>query len=119
MVMSDDATFRSPAALQLVERPSGLYTVGVVAWLLLLRTPECPQGRQVQHTCTSALRPAEHSTGALGIPRSTGEAPLGCVMQNTAQLLMSPRHSGRAHLHLCGVLCRTQHSCLCVPKVDR
>lgn len=55
MVMSDDASFRSPAAVQLVERPSGLNTVGVVAWLLLLRTPECPEGRQVQHTCTSAL----------------------------------------------------------------
>lgn len=48
MVMVDEsASFRSPGRVQLVERPMGINTVGVVAWLLLLRTPEYPQGRQV------------------------------------------------------------------------
>lgn len=47
MVMSDEGTFRSPGAVQLVDRPMGRNTIGVVAWLLLLRTPECPDGRQV------------------------------------------------------------------------
>ena len=47
MVMGDAASFRWPGSVQLLERPMGINTVGVVAWLLLLRTPECPQGRQV------------------------------------------------------------------------
>lgn len=29
-----------------VDRPSGQNDVGIVAWLLTLKTPECPQGRQ-------------------------------------------------------------------------
>lgn len=29
------------------DRPSGQNDVGIVAWLLTLKTPECPQGRQV------------------------------------------------------------------------
>jgi hypothetical protein len=30
-----------------VEREPGLNTTGMVAWLMTLKTPECPQGRQV------------------------------------------------------------------------
>ena len=49
MVMVDEAaSFRSPGSVQLVERPMGINTVGVVAWLLLLRSPEYPEGRQVR-----------------------------------------------------------------------
>ena len=55
MVISNDASFRSPGSVELVERPMGRNTVGVVAWLLLLRTPECPQGRQVS---TAASQPS-------------------------------------------------------------
>ena len=47
MVLSEEGNFRSPGAVRLVDRPMGRNTIGVVAWLLLLRTPECPDGRQV------------------------------------------------------------------------
>jgi acetyl-CoA carboxylase / biotin carboxylase 1 len=45
------------ARLQLkrVEREPGLNTTGMVAWLMTLKTPECPQGRQVR-----ALLPVGH-----------------------------------------------------------
>lgn len=32
-----------------IDRPSGQNDVGIVAWLLTLKTPECPQGRQASH----------------------------------------------------------------------
>ena len=50
MVMSGKADFRSAGKVHLVQRPIGQNTVGVVSWLLLLRTPECPDGRQVSAT---------------------------------------------------------------------
>lgn len=34
-----------------VSRPVGENNVGVVAWQLTLRSPECPQGRQVRSCC--------------------------------------------------------------------
>ena len=41
------ASFRCPGVLQRVQRPTGSNDVGMVAWHMTLRTPECPQGRQV------------------------------------------------------------------------
>lgn len=56
LVMPADATYRAPCTLELTSRPVGRNTVGVVSWLMLLRTPECPDGRQVSlaitpHSC--------------------------------------------------------------------
>ncbi len=45
--MTGESNFRQAGSLQLTQRPIGCNTVGVVAWLMLLRTPECPDGRQV------------------------------------------------------------------------
>lgn len=50
LVMPADAGFRVPCTLELTSRAMGRNTVGVVSWLMLLRTPECPDGRQVS-TC--------------------------------------------------------------------
>lgn len=47
LVMIGEPNFRQAGSLQLTQRPIGCNTVGVVAWLMLLRTPECPDGRQV------------------------------------------------------------------------
>ena len=39
-----------------LSRPVGDNDVGVVAWQLTLKTPECPQGRQVLMTsCSNVL----------------------------------------------------------------
>lgn len=45
--MPRHGTYAQPAAMVHVDRPAGQNDVGVVAWLLTLKTPECPQGRQV------------------------------------------------------------------------
>ena len=45
--MGAEGTFMEPAPMHLTHRPIGSNDVGVVAWLLTMRTPECPQGRQV------------------------------------------------------------------------
>ena len=47
LVMPKHGTYAVPAAMVHVDRPAGSNDVGVVAWLLTLKTPECPQGRQV------------------------------------------------------------------------
>lgn len=47
LTMSSDGTFDAPGTMFPVTRPIGSNDVGVVAWLLTLKTPECPQGRQV------------------------------------------------------------------------
>lgn len=42
-------TFRTARLkLERVEREPGLNTTGMVAWMMNLKTPECPQGRQVR-----------------------------------------------------------------------
>ena len=41
--------------MQPVSRPVGENDVGIVTWQLTLRSPECPQGRQVMPTCPPAL----------------------------------------------------------------
>ena len=45
LVMVNQGSFK-PAQMMPVERSSGQNDVGIVAWLLTLKTPECPQGRQ-------------------------------------------------------------------------
>lgn len=47
LVMSADGTFAEPGTMTPVVRPIGGNDVGVVVWLLTMKTPECPQGRQV------------------------------------------------------------------------
>ncbi|KAK9799384.1 hypothetical protein WJX73_008409 [Symbiochloris irregularis] len=47
LVMSPGGTFKQSAAMTPVERPVGQNDVGVIAWELLLRTPEYPQGRKI------------------------------------------------------------------------
>lgn len=45
--MPKEGTYARPAAVYQVDRGAGQNDVGIVAWLLTLKTPECPQGRQV------------------------------------------------------------------------
>ncbi|MEW5311712.1 MAG: hypothetical protein WDW38_003401 [Sanguina aurantia] len=44
---SVNSNFRSPGKMLRVTRPIGGNTCGMVAWIMHLKTPECPQGRQV------------------------------------------------------------------------
>ena len=92
--MSDEASFRSPAAVQLVERPMGRNTVGVVAWLLLLRTPECPQGRQVSSmsaplnlTCKSST--VAQASDVTSLPAFSHIACLCCKCFSVAELSLA------------------------------
>jgi hypothetical protein len=45
LLLAPGASFRQPGRPLLVQRPMGQNDVGMVAWLLTLRTPECPQVR--------------------------------------------------------------------------
>lgn len=45
--MPPGGTHQHPNALVPVSRPVGQNDVGMVAWTLTLKTPECPQGRKV------------------------------------------------------------------------
>ena len=45
---ADGGRPHGPRRVRLVSRPVGENTVGVVAWQLTLKSPECPQGRQVR-----------------------------------------------------------------------
>lgn len=47
LVMPKEGTYARPAAVTHIDRPAGQNDVGIVAWVLTLKTPECPQGRQV------------------------------------------------------------------------
>ena len=40
-----------------VNRPVGQNDVGMIAWVLTLRTPECPQGRKVRICSLLQLNP--------------------------------------------------------------
>ena len=48
LVMPKEGSYARPVAMVPVQRPTGQNDVGIVAWLLTLKTPECPQGRQVR-----------------------------------------------------------------------
>ncbi len=43
LVLPREGCFRQPGRPEVVRRPMGLNDVGMVAWLLTLKTPECPQ----------------------------------------------------------------------------
>ena len=47
LVMAANGTYSSPAQMLPVSRPVGQNDVGIVAWLMTLRSPEYPQGRKV------------------------------------------------------------------------
>ena len=47
LVMPKEGSYARPAAMVPIDRPTGKNDVGIVAWQLTLKTPECPQGRQV------------------------------------------------------------------------
>lgn len=40
-------SYKGTTQLALTDRPGSQNDVGVVAWVFSLKTPECPQGRQV------------------------------------------------------------------------
>ena len=47
LVMPAGGTHQAPKPMVPVNRPVGQNDVGMIAWVLTLRTPECPQGRKV------------------------------------------------------------------------
>ena len=57
--------------MQAVSRPVGENSVGIVAWQLTLKSPECPQGRQVR-TARSMIMLSKSQT------LSKHRAPVGC-----------------------------------------
>ena len=48
LVMPAGGTHQAPKPMVPVNRPVGQNDVGMIAWVLTLRTPECPQGRKVR-----------------------------------------------------------------------
>lgn len=46
--MPPGGTHQHPKPLVAVSRPVGQNDVGMVAWTLTMKTPECPQGRKVR-----------------------------------------------------------------------
>ena len=48
LVMPPGGTHQHPKPLVAVSRPVGQNDVGMIAWTLTLKTPECPQGRKVR-----------------------------------------------------------------------
>ena len=57
LVMPAGGTHQAPKPMVPVNRPVGQNDVGMIAWVLTLRTPECPQGRKVSvpSHCPSCL----------------------------------------------------------------
>ena len=52
LVLAGDTNYRSSdLKLERMERGPGENDVGMVAWMITLKTPECPQGRQVCLSC--------------------------------------------------------------------
>ena len=76
LVMVPGGTFKAHAEMIQVNRAIGQNDVGIVAWLLTLKTPECPQGRQVGSVSAawggSALQGLHSLTWVLsGLPAAT------------------------------------------------
>lgn len=65
-----------------VDRPTGQNDVGIVSWLITLKTPECPQGRQV-HTLCNITQPhpiplhssTRRSPSSIALPDSMCSSP--------------------------------------------
>ena len=65
LVMPAGGTHQAPKPMVPVDRSWGQNDVGMIAWVLTLRTPECPQGRKVRPSrhllpriCPLSWRPA-------------------------------------------------------------
>lgn len=54
--MPPGGTHQHPKPLVAVSRPVGQNDVGMVAWTLTMKTPECPQGRKVRADSPIAKR---------------------------------------------------------------
>lgn len=66
-VRAGDESFTSnKLELTRVQRGPGLNDVGMVAWHMTLKTPECQQGRQVRISSKCCLSQIQSSTGAVG-----------------------------------------------------
>ena len=57
LVLEDPSACSAEAQLKVVERPIGQNDIGIVAWVLTLRSPECPTGRKVSRLCLLPLEP--------------------------------------------------------------
>jgi len=66
--------------LERVEREPGLNTTGMVAWMMNLKTPECPQGRQV----VAIANDITYQSGAFG-PRED------CLFRAATELALEER----------------------------
>lgn len=53
--MAADGTFKQAASMVPVARPVGQNDVGIVAWELTLKTPECSLGRKVSQLLYKAV----------------------------------------------------------------
>jgi len=62
LVLPPGATFAAPGHMAPVDRAVGRNDVGVVAWILTLRTPECPSGRRI----VAVANDITHNSGAFG-----------------------------------------------------
>ena len=66
--------------LERVERDPGLNTTGMVAWMMNLKSPECPQGRQV----VAISNDITYQSGAFG-PRED------CLFRAATELALEER----------------------------
>jgi hypothetical protein len=67
LVMAPGGTYQRPAPLVPVTRPVGQNDVGVLAWQLTMRTPECPQGRKVRTASSVPRRRPARAAAALAV----------------------------------------------------
>lgn len=75
--MGPDGSFRLPAALRPLQRPMGQNDVGIVAWHMVLRTPECPEGRQVGQLLSNVQTASTAS--ACSVLATTGATSCHCA----------------------------------------
>ena len=57
LVLEDPSGYSADAQLKVVQRPIGQNDIGIVAWVLTLRSPECPTGRKVSRVCLLLPQP--------------------------------------------------------------
>jgi len=76
LVMTPGGTYQRPAQMVPVTRPVGQNDVGVLAWQLTMRTPECPQGRKVRAAgLVPGRRPARAAAALAGLCSRRAAAP--------------------------------------------
>ena len=73
--MPAGGTHQAPKPLVPVNRPVGQNDVGMVAWTLTMKTPECPQGRKVSGPwhCAVCCPPVPRRPAALSYPACCGQ----------------------------------------------